>query len=68
MRDYKVISDNAGVLDRSHGGTGLGLPLTKGLAELHKGSFELISDPGAGTRAIIRFPAFHTISRAQPAA
>jgi len=37
-------------------GTGLGLPLAKGLAELHGGSLELQSDAGIGTAVTIRFP------------
>ena len=39
------------------GGTGLGLPLAKALIELHGGSLELDSRLGAGTVAILRFPA-----------
>lgn len=38
-------------------GTGLGLPLTKAMAELHGGRLELESDTGAGTKITIRFPA-----------
>lgn len=43
-------------LDRRYEGTGLGLPLTKGLAELHDGSLELSSRPGEGTVARLRLP------------
>jgi len=45
------------VINRKHRGTGLGLPLTKGLVELHGGSFNLESTPGAGTTVTIRIPA-----------
>jgi PAS domain S-box-containing protein len=37
-------------------GTGLGLPLTKSLAELHGGTFRLWSRIGLGTRAVIGLP------------
>ncbi len=37
-------------------GTGLGLPLTKGLVELHGGSFSLKSTPGVGTVATVALP------------
>ena len=37
-------------------GTGLGLPLTKSLAELHGGTFQLWSRVGFGTRAALRLP------------
>ena len=37
-------------------GTGLGLPLTKAMAELHGGKLTLESDVGQGTTVTIRFP------------
>jgi len=43
-------------LDRKHEGTGLGLPLTKGLMELHGGTLEVKSDKGKGTIVTITFP------------
>ena len=40
-----------------HGcGTGLGLPIVAGLAELHGGRFELNSKLGAGTEAALILP------------
>ena len=42
---------------RKQVGTGLGLPLTKALAEANRALFELESDPGRGTRIDIVFPA-----------
>jgi PAS domain S-box-containing protein len=43
-------------LNRRHQGTGLGLPLTKALVEMHGGVLELESEPGVGTTATLRFP------------
>ena len=46
-------------------GTGLGLPLTKAMAELHGGKLELESDTGLGTKITIAFPkarVFHQVS------
>jgi two-component system cell cycle sensor histidine kinase PleC len=40
----------------AEGGTGLGLAITKGLTELHHGTFELKSKLGHGTEVIISFP------------
>ncbi len=44
-------------LNRTYEGTGLGLPLTKALADLHQATFDIISQPGAGTTVSLRFPA-----------
>ncbi|MBA4208899.1 MAG: hypothetical protein C0454_05160 [Parvibaculum sp.] len=41
---------------RQHGGTGLGLPITKSLIEMHGGSFHLQSDFGRGTTARMTLP------------
>jgi CheY-like chemotaxis protein len=42
---------------RSEGGLGLGLPLVRGLVELHGGRVEAKSDgPGRGSEFIVRFP------------
>ena len=37
-------------------GAGLGLPIVRGLVELHSGSFELKSAVGIGTEAVAEFP------------
>ncbi len=42
-------------LNRKYEGTGLGLPLTKKLMELHSGDIWLQSTPGEGTTATLRF-------------
>jgi signal transduction histidine kinase len=44
-------------LNREYEGAGLGLPLTKGLVELHGGCLDLQSDLGVGTTVTVRFPA-----------
>ena len=44
-------------LSRKYEGTGLGLPLTKSLIELHGGYMDLQSTVGVGTTVTIRFPA-----------
>ncbi len=44
-------------LARKYEGTGLGLPLTKALAQLHGASLAIQSRPGEGTTATILFPA-----------
>ncbi|GGF21272.1 hypothetical protein GCM10011611_29220 [Aliidongia dinghuensis] len=46
-------------LNRRNPGTGLGLPLTKRLVELHQGVLELESALGRGTTAVVRLPAAH---------
>jgi signal transduction histidine kinase len=47
-------------LSRQFDGSGLGLPLARLLTELHGGSIELISAPGAGTTARLTLPAYAT--------
>jgi signal transduction histidine kinase len=44
-------------LSRKYEGTGLGLPLCKGMLELHGGTLTLRSEPDIGTTVIMAFPA-----------
>ncbi|MBN8530432.1 MAG: hypothetical protein J0L97_01020, partial [Alphaproteobacteria bacterium] len=43
-------------LERKHPGTGLGLPLSKELIELHGGDLQITSAPGKGTKVVVVFP------------
>ena len=49
-------------LRQRHEGSGLGLSLTKALAELHAGSLDVQSEPGAGTTVTLRFPAERVVA------
>lgn len=46
--------------NRKQDGTGLGLPLSKSLVEMHGGSLDLQSQLGVGTTATVRLPAVRT--------
>jgi signal transduction histidine kinase len=48
-------------LGRKQEGTGLGLPLTQGLVELHGGTLEIDSKKGEGTTVTVRFPPERTV-------
>src|SRR5690606_5031378 len=54
-------------LNRKYQGTGLGLPLSKRLIELHGGVLSLLSELGAGTTVTIIFPAERAIPGQQAA-
>jgi signal transduction histidine kinase len=41
---------------RKYEGTGLGLPIVKGIVELHGGTIDIKSEPSRGTSVIVRFP------------
>jgi signal transduction histidine kinase/HAMP domain-containing protein len=43
-------------LERRYEGTGLGLPLTKALVDLHRGAIAIDSARGRGTRVTVTFP------------
>ena len=46
----------SGTLSRQHEGSGLGLPLSKSLVELHGGTLDLQSQVGKGTTVSVRLP------------
>jgi signal transduction histidine kinase len=50
-------------LSRKYEGTGLGLPLTRHLVDLHSGALTLRSDMGQGTQVSIAFPAERVIGQ-----
>ncbi len=47
---------------RAKGGTGLGLPISKHLAELHGGDLRIDSTPGIGTTVTVTLPAARAIN------
>lgn len=49
-------------INRSFEGTGLGLPLSKSLVELHGGSLDLQSELDVATTVTFRFPANRTVA------
>jgi PAS domain S-box-containing protein len=49
-------------LNRKYDGTGLGLPLSKALTELHGGVLEIESIKGEGTTVTVRLPASRVVS------
>jgi PAS domain S-box-containing protein len=50
-------------LSRKNQGTGLGLPLTRSLVELHGGVFDLKSEIGNGTTVTVTFPKTRVVAR-----
>jgi signal transduction histidine kinase len=53
-------------LNRKYEGTGLGLPLARGLAELHGGSLTLESRLNVGTTVTVRLPRYRLRGVADP--
>jgi len=55
-RAFEPFGQSGGALTRNCEGTGLGVPLSKSLIELHGGSLGIDSEFGVGTTVTIRFP------------
>ena len=53
----KPFGQAAGTYARAHGGTGLGLPISKSFAELHGGTLKIASVLEEGTKVMVIFPA-----------
>jgi two-component system cell cycle sensor histidine kinase PleC len=62
LEPFGQVSD---VLTRETGGTGLGLPLTVKLVELHGGRLAIVSLLGSGTTVTLTFPADRTVRPAR---
>jgi len=59
MRPFGRLIDNA---DLTADGTGLGLPLSRMLVELHGGELEIDSEPGVGTTVSFTLPADRVVA------
>ena len=59
LEPFKQVED---IMTRSHEGSGLGLPLSKNLIELHGGTLKINSELGVGTTITLRFPAERVLS------
>ncbi len=55
-----------GDLNRHYEGTGLGLPLSVALVELHGGVFDIQSELGVGTTVTVRMPIARTVTCMEP--
>ncbi len=69
--DIPAVMSNFGQVEsafsRANDGTGLGLPLTRRLVELHGGALVLESTPNKGTTVSLCFPPERTVIRSGPA-
>lgn len=68
-RVFDMFAQFAPVLERSHGGLGIGLALARGLVGLHGGTIEAMSPgPGQGSTFIVRLPLDPAVADGRPAA
>ncbi len=58
LEPYIQVRDNPAV---AHEGVGLGLPIVKGLTELHGGELRIDSEIGSGTKMTVRLPAHRVV-------
>jgi two-component system, cell cycle sensor histidine kinase PleC len=72
--EIEIVQESFGrgtmALKTAEQGTGLGLPIVKGLVELHDGQFKLMSKLRVGTEVVVTFPAervMDTLEQMEPA-
>ena len=64
---FPMFAQEKSALDRSDGGLGIGLALSRGLVELHGGTLSAYSEgPGRGSRLVVRLPM--TVQAREPGA
>jgi signal transduction histidine kinase len=56
VRALQPFNQASSVTARTYGGTGLGLPIAKGLVEAHRGTLTIDSSPGNGTSVRLILP------------
>jgi two-component system, cell cycle sensor histidine kinase PleC len=67
QRAVEPFTQDADVYTVEGHGTGLGLPIVKGLIEAHQGQLKLESTPGAGSKVWVEFPAERLLRKAEAA-
>lgn len=63
LEPFGQVSEKPEKRDLRYQGTGLGLPLTKAMAELHDGTLDIESEPGVGTTVILNFPPYRVVKK-----
>ncbi len=53
---FEAFGQGAAGIERRQGGTGIGLPLARGIARLMGGDIQVESSPGSGSRFVVRLP------------
>jgi signal transduction histidine kinase len=67
QRAVEPFTQDADVYTVEGHGTGLGLPIVKGLIEAHQGHLKIESTPGAGSKVWVEFPADRLLRKAEAA-